>query len=367
VQGLADIWNKLGVVHAHLKQDREAEAAYREAMRVAREFTGRFPSLPSGRKELAYCCHNLAIWLTIHDRNAEALTLHEEATAILERLAAEFPVVSQHAEDLGLHYLTRGSQLQKMSSSHAALGYADKAVKVLAAGFKADSRLGGMRNGLLRAHVLRSVCLVKLGRPDEALRACDLAASVDAAAAQDAEVREARFWASWAVRQQLVTELRLAKDGRHAEAASLTIHKVEGPLFASLLPLASINGLGAACELAAANDLAARGPVLGITCYNATCVFTRCAAAAEKQKDPALADVYTRWAMRLLTRARDDGYFATDEGRKLLESDSDLNRLRGREDFQRLREGLKLKPETWHEDTKGWYVQPFCLGTTTPG
>jgi tetratricopeptide (TPR) repeat protein len=333
-EGLAHSWTRLGQVYWRLGRE-EAEVAYQEAVRVARGVTAVFPALPSAREQLAVSCHNRAVWLAKHERHEEATALYQESTAILEKLAAEFPPVSQHTHDLGMNYIARGQQ-HLLSSPETALYFADKAVAVLAEGVKADPRLDDMGNALARASVLRASSLSGLHRFDEAVRACDLAVALYPPAAKHSELTQARFWASWAARQQLVPALRLAQQGKHVEASTLANAMVEAPRLAALRPLAATDALSGVCALAVASNVAGREGAVGDTLYNAACVFTRCATLVENDS-PDLAETYTRRAFGLLLRARDEGYFATAEGRKLLESDADLKRLRGRPDFEALR------------------------------
>jgi serine/threonine protein kinase/tetratricopeptide (TPR) repeat protein len=331
---LAAIWENLGMLHQMTVRLDDADRATREALRQARLLVGHFPMLPDGRHVLAHNCHNLAALLVARNRYTEAYALHQEATALLERLVEEFPAIPAYRQDLGMHYITRGKHFSGRDPE-GALSWADRAMRVLSEARAIDPRNPTIHEWLGKAYLLRLRSLHNLGRHDEAVRTGERAQALDARLAKEPLLAGGLYTVRWTARQQLVPALWQASLGRHAQAARAANTLVETRLFGSLHAFAGRDVLSGLAALAVARSVAGRDGPVGETYFNAACVFARCARAAGKGA-PELAEAYAARAVQMLTRARDEGFFATPANRKLLETDSDMKPLRGRKDFQEL-------------------------------
>jgi hypothetical protein len=252
----------------------------------------------------------------------------------MEGLVVDFPRSSEFKTNLGAHYVSRGSSnIEKDLES--ALHWGDKAVQLLTQASKDEPQNPRLRLELAKAHALRTSTLYQLNRYDEAQRASQRALALDSALTKDPSVAMRLTWLPFAVRQQLVPALTLARNGKVVEAAEASNRIVESRLLGSLRAFAATNVLTGVGTLAVARELAGREGAVGETHYNAACVMARCARQVEK-RDPAMAEAYSTRAVTLLARARDEGFFATLSGRKLLETDDDFILLRKRKDFQQL-------------------------------
>jgi tetratricopeptide (TPR) repeat protein len=332
----------LGVAYHRLGRLEASAEAARESNRLARKLVEQFPTLPASRRLLAHNCHNLAAGFIAAKRSQEADRLQQEATALFEGLAAEFPNVPQNKQELGTHYVSRGSHLFERNPE-AGLALAEKAVRVLGEGAAADPRNPEMRLWLGKAHLLRMSTLGLLGRWEEGLGAGERALVVEPSLAKDGTVARGLFFTRWQVRQILLPALRLARAGKHVEAARTANHLVERRMLGALHAFAAGNVLPGLAALAAARTLAQREGPVGSTLFDAACVFALCAEAAGKENS-LLGETYAARAVELLARARDKGYFAGAQQQKQLDSDKDLEPLRQREDFHKLRAAVGTSP-----------------------
>ena len=119
--------------------------------------------------------------------------------------------------------------------------------------------------------------------------------------------------------------IRLASPARQT---SLKLSRANARLQAGQHELAVLETREALSDTATAKDH-----------YNGACIFAL-AATPERADDSAGSQdnqtlhEYPRLAMRSLATARDNGYFDTPKGRTLLDTDTDLDSLRKRSDFQ---------------------------------
>ncbi len=332
--GLVNNWSNLCVAYTSLGQPGEAEKAKREALRLARLLVERFPTLPSCRALLAHSCHNLVNQSLLSERPQEASRLLQEATSLLAGLVAEFPRVPWFKVELGMHYVSRGSLCLNHDDA-SALNWADQAVQVLTQGNREAPGNPLVRHELAKAHLLRTISLLQLHRYDESQRASQRILPLDPTLLKDLGLTFRLQLLSLAIQQQLVPELALARNGKVVEAAAGANRLVETRLLGSLRAFAATNVLTGLGTVAVARELAGREGAVGVTLYNAACVLTRCSRNTARS-DPNLAEAYAARAVLLLTRARDEGYFASPSEWKLLQSDDDLTILQRRKDFQDL-------------------------------
>jgi tetratricopeptide (TPR) repeat protein len=98
---------------------------------------------------------------------------------------------------------------------------------------------------------------------------------------------------------------------------------------------------------AEAEALAQEAAISGDTLYNAACLFARSSALAasdtilDATEQAAIADRYAARAMELLRSLHASGYFDDAARATTLRQDTDLNTLRGREDFRGLQNEVR--------------------------
>ncbi len=269
---LASSWQNMSVAYHYLRRQADEENALRETNRLARLLVKRFSTLPASRGLLANSCHNLGFWLIGRKHYEEAARLYDEATAIFESLAAEFPGVPHYKQELGMHYTNRGSHVFTRNP-YQGLSWADKAVRVLAEGLAADPRNPVMREWLGNAHKLRSSCLSLLDRWDEAVRAMDWAVAVNPALGKNAQMKLDRWLLTRRAYIPLGPAHKQAEAGKHVAAARMTNIVVEGRLLGSMHAFAGTHVLTRINALAVARDLADREGPLPTNLFNAACVF----------------------------------------------------------------------------------------------
>jgi len=325
----------LGAVYAKRNRRADQERAWRRSLQLARQLNDQFRGLPSCRVRLARSCHYLAAWLLAPAQSQEARLLLQEATVLLESVVAEFPKIPAYKWDLGVHYVSRGSACSG-KDDESALCWADKAIRVLSEGIRDDPRNPEPRRTLAEAHLLRTVSLLGLGRLDEAQRASQRVLALNSDLTRFPLLAFRLQLLPIAVQQQLGPALVLVGKGKVVEGAEAANRLVETRLLGSLRALAATNVLTGVSAVTVARELAGREGAVGDTIYDAACVLARCSRSTAKT-NPEMAAAYAARAVLLLTRARDEGYFATPRGWKQLQTDDDMTPLLQRKDFQELR------------------------------
>ncbi len=109
--GLAHIDHNLGKLLMVLGQRPEAEAHYRKSLAIYEKLAAEFPAVPEHRNELAGGHNNLAVLLAGLGKQPEAEEQYRKSLAILEKLAAEFPAMPEYREGLAIRYNNLGRML----------------------------------------------------------------------------------------------------------------------------------------------------------------------------------------------------------------------------------------------------------------
>ncbi len=102
--------NHLGNLFRDVRQH-EANQHYREAVRLGRDLTADFPSVPLYRQQLAASCNNLGILLQAAGKRDEADQAFADALSAKGKLAADFPCVPGYRRDLAGSLNNRGLAL----------------------------------------------------------------------------------------------------------------------------------------------------------------------------------------------------------------------------------------------------------------
>jgi serine/threonine protein kinase len=266
---------------------KEAELAFQQALTVYQQLASVHPKVAEYQSNLAGIHEGLGVLFHNTRRFGEARTAHLKALTLRQSLADAHPNAIEEALSLG------GSQgniarLAKDTGQLAeALKWYDRCLTTLEAVLLRQDRHPQTRQYVHNTHVGRAEVLTQLGRYTEALQAWDQAI------ASNDHVQDAP-------RLRLHRALTLVRTGDHIRAVS------EG-------------------AVAADTDIANRD-----TLYDVACLFALASAAVKD--DAKLREQHTNRALDFLTKAIAQGF----RNVQLMKEDSDLDSLRGRDDFKKL-------------------------------
>jgi tetratricopeptide (TPR) repeat protein len=312
-QGMASSLGNLGNLLMQVDRPKEAEAAYRAALAIQQRLVSEFPGVPEYRKDLAGTHGNLVMPQLKLGRPREAETAHRNALAVRQKLADDYPTVAVYRHDLATGYYNFGVLLANTGRPQDAEEAYSKALVI-------SQKL---------ADDFPSV-------PDYA---GTLAATMDGLAALNNGAK------NYAAARKLLEQARpyyrralTANPKNPIYLSSFSLHR--GAMCAALV------GLGEHTAAAAeAHELARVGFDPAEDCYNAACYLSRCVPLAEKDASllqperKELARRYSDQAMDSLRQAVKAGW----KDAPLIRKDTDLDPLRGREDFRKLVEELEKK------------------------
>jgi hypothetical protein len=203
---------------------------------------------------------------------------------------------------LAMSYNSLGTFADRSSKQEDGIAWYTKAIAVLEAVRQHEPNQAQASDLLGTAHTLRAFDLTRLNRHGEALRDWDRALELAHASAKDG------------IRQQRA--LALAHEGHHVQA------------------------------VAEVHDLTERKEVNAARLYDLACVCALALAAAHQdtklpqaQRDQ-LGEEYAVRAIELLAKAQTAGHFKDRTKVEHLKKDTDLDGLRGRDDFQELVDAL---------------------------
>jgi serine/threonine-protein kinase len=352
-QLLAISHNQLGILLAATGRPKDAETSFRDAIELYKALAAEFPAVPYNRQELAGTLNNLGLFLNETGRLREAEPIYRDALAVQKALAAEFPAEPLHRLRLARTDYNLGSLLRDTGRpKDAEASYRDALVllKQLVQDFPGAPEY---RQDLAHTYVNLGILLKDTGRPKEAEAAfrdaldlykplaadypgvprykADLANTLDSLA----ELARAR--------KDFPAARRLLDEARPSIAAALEANPrhpfyrevysdTRRVLAATLLELGEHAAAEAAAELArVAFDPAGDA-------YKAACFFSRCIPLAEQDaklpqaRRQELTKSYGDRAVQALRQALAKGYKDAANVKK----DSDLDPLRGRDDFRKL-------------------------------
>ncbi len=288
---LAGSHNNLGNVLIDLRQRPEAEEQFRSAAAIQEKLAADFPAVPDHLKALAVGHSNLGILLNELGKRPEAEVQYRKALAIQGKLVAEFPAVPQYRVDLGASYCNFGRLVRDGGQPAESLAWFEKAVRTLKAVYEQEHLLVDARQFLRNSHWNRAVAYDRLRKFTEAIKDWDKAIELSPVAEQPG-LRAARA----------ATRLQAGQvDGAVAEVDELTKN--------ASWPAAYWYNFARLCAVASGKS-------------------------ADKQRE------YADRAMDLLRNAVKAGWSDAAHMAK----DTDLDAIRGREDFKKLIEKLAAKP-----------------------
>jgi tetratricopeptide (TPR) repeat protein len=289
---LAMSYHNLGLVLRDLGKRPEAEQRYRRALALQEKLAADFPAVPLYRQERAISCGNLGILLFDLGKRPEAEGQFRQSLVLKEELAADFPAVPAYQIDLGGGSCNLGLLIRDGGRPGESLMWFEKAIRTLTTVYERDRRLVEAKQFLRNCHWSRAVAYDRLQEYAEALRDWDRA--IELSPPQEQPVHRA---------SRATTRVNA---GQVAEAV------------AEVAELSKMPHWDAG------------------QWYDFACVYAlACAKSPDKDKKQEYADR----AMDLLQRAVKAGYNDAAHVRK----DTDLDPLRGREDFKKLLAELEKK------------------------
>ncbi len=300
---LGAVWNNIGRIQAETYKPREAIASFEQARGLQERLTLMYPAVTRYQADLARTYNNLALEYQYAKRMARALTSYEQARAVQTRLCQAHPEAVQLHIDLGGTNVGIASLLRQTGRPKEALAPMAQAVQGLRATARRVPDHATCRQFLRNAHWERAMCLGSLGRYRDALP--DLDESV---------------------------HLSSNPGERHY----CRVRRAEARVRSGDYP-------GAMEEM---EQVAGEKKLDGPTLFYGACVVALSAAAAAR--DPArplpqrerTAETWARLALGLLRRAERGGHFRSPQHLDQLNRDTDLDYLRSRADFRRLRQDV---------------------------
>ncbi|HVR74133.1 MAG TPA: serine/threonine-protein kinase [Planctomycetota bacterium] len=286
----AHAWNNVGIMRNEGERFTEAEQAFRQALAIKEKLAETFPSIPQYRHDLAGSLNNLGTLLTSGNKIDEGQAAYQRAIQLYERLVADSPADTRFVVTLAGTYSNMGRLIGDQGQLEPSLPWLTKSVEILEGALRRDQRVAKVRETLCIAYWTRAMTLAGLNRFSEALEDWNRAIDMD----------DGRYLL--ALRLKRASNLLQLKDHLRAVAD-----------VAAVVESSSVT----------AEDL-----------YNAACVYAL--SARLSQDDGPRADSYAGHAVVLLRRALGNGF----KDLAHLNSDSDLEGLRSREDFQILIKGL---------------------------
>jgi serine/threonine-protein kinase len=281
--GLASSHHNMGHLLHDLRKLPEAEAQYRQALPIWEKLVADFPTVPEYRQGLGDSHMNLGALLRALDKLPEAKEQYRQGLAIHEKLAADFPGVPMYQVTLGGLYCNFGVLLTKTGQPSDSLAWFEKAIRTLTAVYEKDRGLELARDFLRRSHLGRARAYGLLGKYAEVVEDFDRAVELSTSEEQPG-IRA----------QRAIVRLHV---GQVAEAVA------------------------EAAELSMARNWNAG------QWYDFACVY---AVASGKFADKK--QEYADRAMVLLQQAVEAGF----RDKADMKQNSDLDSLRGRDDFKRL-------------------------------
>jgi serine/threonine protein kinase/tetratricopeptide (TPR) repeat protein len=172
---LAKILNSLGVLFFELGKLPNAEEQYRQALAIRQKLAAEFPAEPQYRDGLVGSHANLGVLLRNLRKWPEAEEQYRSALVICEKLAVNFPAMPAYQVELGGLFCNLGSLVGASGQPSDCLVWFDRAIRTLTAVYEHDSRFAVARQFLRNSYAERAKAYVILRRYAEAVSDLDKA------------------------------------------------------------------------------------------------------------------------------------------------------------------------------------------------
>jgi tetratricopeptide (TPR) repeat protein len=279
-----------GRLLTHCRRYSEAEQQLRKAVTIEAALAAEFPAAPQYREELAITQNSLGVLLLDQGKQLEAEEQYKKALSIQEHLVTDFPANQDYRVRLGGTYCNLGQLIRGRGQLDESLPWFEKAVGVLSAVYQREPRLLIAKDYLLNCHGNRAEVFLQLRKFTESIQDWDKAIDLSSPA------------------QRPMHRLRRAATRMEA---------------------------GKVAEAVAEVDDLSKNPVWDAgRWYDCACIY---ALASGKTMDKK--QEYADRAMALLHKAVAAGFKDAAQMRK----DTDLDSIRGRDDFKGLLAELEQK------------------------
>jgi serine/threonine-protein kinase len=294
-------YSNLASLYVAMRRPGPAEEAAKKALTIWERLAGADPQPLDAQEAVARCHNTLGCLYVDTERFKLAESAHRKALVVHQALAKTHPEVLGYAIDVGGSYANLGRAALISGANSAALDWYSKAARTLDEVLRKEPRQTRARQFLANTRAGRAVTLTQLGRYAESLPDWDRAIELDNG--QDRN------------HMRLGRADALARTGEYARAAD------------------EMTDVG-------------KDEALGQELYEQAVVWAQIAAAARRDAklSPAdrdhLADRHAARAVVLLTRAGAAGQLRDKARVEQVRTEKDLDPLRDREDFRKLRAGL---------------------------
>jgi serine/threonine protein kinase/tetratricopeptide (TPR) repeat protein len=352
-QELANCHNDLGVLYRRTSRFKEAQEAHHEALSLMKVLIANHPTIPEYKAGLAVTHVLLGNLYTRTGSHKEAVQAHETALATRKDLVANYPTVREYQEHLAMCLLILGRLYAKAQPAEAER-VGQEAVAILKVLIRDHPMIAQYQRLLAGAYCSLAVSYEAAGRPTEAESAYRDALKIDEKLVADSPTVPDNQLQLSSVFNGLAQLAMARADSAQARALlQQAIPHQQAALRANPLDPASrslysdsLSTLTKSCagqgDQAAAIETAIKLRELGWNppgdAYNAACALAQCIPIVEKDEKASKEErakqvlFYGDQAMAMLRDAVAKGYKDAAHMKK----DTDLDRLRSREDFKKL-------------------------------
>ena len=305
LQLTGDVLHGMGTCYALLGNRQEAEQHYLQSLAIQEQLVTQFPPEKEYPDDLAFTGCELIRQYRSWGHPDKAANLLARINVIFESLRATPVVAERLAHRMAF-------QFRQFGPPEDALPWLGKAIDMLEVQHRKEPDNAKIRDVLCGSLVIRAGGCAELRRYAEAVKDWD------------------RLLQLGGPPLQIAGDYRSNRLNIYAVSLAMVGDYVRATAEAEALAVAPGNS---------SEEL-----------YNLACVFALSMASVRhnpelpQDKAAQLAEDYAIRALRLLTRARDAGFFQIQGALKNFEKDTDFDPLRSREDFKRFMAGLKAKP-----------------------
>jgi serine/threonine protein kinase len=357
-EGLARTLNDMAIFYATTNRRAEAGAVYERALAVQEELVGAHPQNPGYRERLAGTLYSLGLLYRGTGRPAEALAAHEKSRDARARLVDEFPAVPRYQDRLARSLIEVGDLYFEASRTDRAKAAWEQAAALFGRLAHDHPEVPEYQDGQARSVGNLGLLAWRAGDPARSQsyfeQLLDIYERLCAAHPDFHEYQSGRLNTFLNLGDLLRSTGRLARSEEClAKAVPLAERLAAGhpeilpyqaqrtTLRLDLLATRACRGRHAASTAEA--EALLKGPNLSAqNRYVAACVYALASGAARKDERltaaerDRLAGDYGARAVALLKQAVAQGYLDAEN----LARDTDLDPIRSRPDFDRLRREL---------------------------
>jgi tetratricopeptide (TPR) repeat protein len=353
--------NEIGRLFYNTKRPSQAETAYRDALAVRQKLVTQYPGIPSYRQELAATQYSVGLLLRGVNRLEEAEQFTRDSVALREELARLFPATPEYRLALANSYRSLGVLFHTSKRDDQAVGAMRQALDIYRRLVGEYPKVPSYREDFGTACNALAAVLDKAGKHDEARAAFVEATELFRQLVKESPDRSecqnqlavtlTNLGRQFHERREFVQAVPYLTEahGHHqrAVAANPRNASYQHALITNRSTFARVavelGDHAAAAE--AAEELARAAPDKPKEIYDAVCILARCVSLAELDTQAStrlnteLPRLYADRAMALLRTAVERGFNNPDK----LRTDTNLDTLRQRADFEELMTQLRMK------------------------